>query len=83
MEDRKEEEMMDEKELAPEDVIPEERDGAQAGEEGCEVSEAGGAEAAEEEELNKESEKPTVRNRRRRSLSSKRRKIKRMSRSRS
>ena len=58
MEDRKEEEMMDEKELAPEDVIPEERDGAQAGEEGCEASEAGGAEAAEEEELNKESEEP-------------------------
>ncbi len=58
MEDRKEEEMMDEKELASEDVIPEERDGAQAGEEGCEVSEAGGAEAAEEEELNKESEEP-------------------------
>ncbi len=58
MEDRKEEEMMDEKELASEDVIPEERDGAQAGEEGCEASEAGGAEAAEEEELNKESEEP-------------------------
>ena len=58
MEDRKEEEMMDEKELASEDVIPEERDGAQAGEEGCEASEAGGTEAAEEEELNKESEEP-------------------------
>lgn len=58
MEDRKEEEMMDEKELASEDVIPEERDGAQAGEEGREASEAEGTEAAEEEELNTESEEP-------------------------
>lgn len=58
MEDRKEEEMMDEKELASEDVIPEERDGVQAGEEGQEASEAGGTEAAEEEELNTESEEP-------------------------
>lgn len=58
MEDRKEE-MMDEKEIAPEeDMIPEENDGDQAEEEGLETSEAEGMEADEKEAGETEGEAP-------------------------